>query len=95
MGLEVEEGLDDAHVALVDGDVEGGLPTLVPGVEVGAGVGQQLHDGGLVAEGRVVHRAVAVLVLDLQFRLVPNEHADNLRRKIILNKKPYTRKEFR
>ena len=26
---------------------------------------EELHDGGLVAEGRVVHRAVAVLVLDL------------------------------
>ncbi len=30
MAAEVEQRLDDADVALVDGDVEGSLPSLVP-----------------------------------------------------------------
>ena len=51
---------------LVDGDVEGGLPPLVPGVEVGSGVGQELHDRGLVTEGRMVGGPITVLVLDLK-----------------------------
>ena len=32
MALEVEQRLDDAHVALVDGDVQRSLPPLVAGV---------------------------------------------------------------
>jgi hypothetical protein len=52
-------------VALVDGDVKGRLPPLVSRVQIGAGRSQQLHDGGLVAEGRVVNGPVAVRVFDL------------------------------
>jgi hypothetical protein len=52
-------------VALIDGDVKGRLPTLVSRVQIGAGRSQQLHDGGLVAEGRVVNGPVAVRVFDL------------------------------
>ena len=40
---------------------------------------QELHDGGLVAEGRVVHRAVAVLVLDLHLGGRPQQNPDHLR----------------
>jgi hypothetical protein len=52
-------------VALIDGDVKGRLTTLVSRVQIGAGRSQQLHDGGLVAEGRVVNGPVAVRVFDL------------------------------
>jgi hypothetical protein len=34
VAAEVEQRLDDADVALVDGDVEGSLPSLVPDVDV-------------------------------------------------------------
>ena len=78
MALEVEQGLDDADVALVDGDVQRRLPPLVAGVEVRAGARQQLHDGGLVPEGGVVRRAVAVLVLDLQLGVEAQQDADHL-----------------
>ena len=78
MTLQVEQRLDDSDVSLVDGDVQRSLPPLVARVQVRAGVCQQLHDGWLVAEGRVVDGAVAVLVLDLQLGLVPDEGADHL-----------------
>lgn len=60
---ELEERLDDADVALVDGDVQRRLAPFVARVQVGARVRQQLHHRRLVAEGRVVHGPVAVLVL--------------------------------
>ncbi len=39
----------------VDGDVEGGLPALVPGVEVRARRRNHFHHPGLVAKRRMVH----------------------------------------
>jgi hypothetical protein len=39
---EIEQRLDDAHVALVDGDVQRRLPPLVARVQVRAG-GRQLQ----------------------------------------------------
>ena len=44
-----------------------------------AGAREELHDGGLVAEGRVVRRAVAVLVLDLHLGRRTQQNADHLR----------------
>ena len=78
MALEIEQGLDDAHVALVDGDVQRRLPALVPGVEVCAGARQALHHRGLVAERGVVGGAVAVLVLDLKLGVVAEQQPDHL-----------------
>ena len=78
MALEIEQRLDHADVALVDGDVERGLPALVARVEVGPGARQQLHDGGLVAERGVVRRAVPVLVLDLQLGVEAEQNANHL-----------------
>lgn len=83
MALQVKEGLYHPDVPLVDGDVERRLPPLVPRVQVGARVRKQLHDGGLVAEGRVVDGAVAVLVLDLQLGLVADEGADHLQADVL------------
>jgi hypothetical protein len=39
----------------VDGDVEGGLPALVPGVEVCARRRNHFHHPGLVTKRRMVH----------------------------------------
>jgi len=64
MAAQAQQSPYDAQVAFVDGDVQRGLAALVARVEVGAGVGQQLHHGGLVAERGVVHGTVTVLVLN-------------------------------
>jgi hypothetical protein len=42
-------------VTFVDGDVEGGLPALVPGVEVRARRRNHFHHPGLVPKRRMVH----------------------------------------
>ena len=46
MALEVEQRLDDAHVALVDGDVQRRLPPLVPGVLSGGKIANFSFWGG-------------------------------------------------
>ena len=65
-------------MTLVDRNVQGRLSPLVPGVEVGPGVGEKLHDRGLVSKGRVVNSAIPVFVLDLQLSLVPDQGAYDL-----------------
>lgn len=78
MAPQIQQHLHDPDVSLVDPDVQRRLPPLVPGVEVGARARQQLHDGRLVAEGRVVHGPVAVLVLQLDVRAAVQQHPDHL-----------------
>ena len=79
MAAEVEQRFDDADVTLVDGDVQGRLPTLVAGVEVGAGRGDEFDDRGLIAERRVMDSSVAVRVLDLEVGVASEQNADHLK----------------
>ena len=79
MASKVQQRFDDADVALVDGDVQRRLSTLVAGVEVGAGRRDEFDDGRLVAEGRMMDRPVAVGVLDLEVGVASKQNADHLK----------------
>lgn len=63
VAAEVQQRLHHLQVALVDGDVQRGLPPLVSGVEVGPAALEHLDDRALIPKRSVVHRPVPVLVL--------------------------------
>ncbi len=75
MAAELQEGLDDTDVALVDGHVEWRLSPSVPGVEVCPTVPQQLNYLLLVPETGMVDRPVSVFVLQERWR----ESSDTLK----------------
>ena len=63
MAAVFQQRLHQVVEPLVHRDVESRLTPLVARVWVGARLDQLYHDGGLIAVGCVVHRPVAVLVL--------------------------------
>lgn len=63
MASEFQKSFHDTDVSLVDGDVEGGLSTLVASVQIRARVRQQFHHARFIAKCRVMRRAVSIFVL--------------------------------
>lgn len=78
MTAEIQQHLHHPDMSLINTDMQRRLPPLVARVQVGAGVGQQLHDGRLVAEGGVMDRPVPVLILDLHVGVETQQHRDHL-----------------
>lgn len=79
VGLAVlREDTDAAERALLAGDVERGVPTEVPDIQVAASLQQVLGDFGLVRDDRQVERSLAEVVLEVQEGGVPSGLPDHL-----------------
>jgi hypothetical protein len=63
MAAEFQKCFDDSDVTFVDGNVQSSLAAFVAGIQIGAGVSQQFHDGRFVSKSRVVDGSVAIFVL--------------------------------